>query len=166
MLMYHWNLESVGGLSDPPNKTFRIGGKDLCQFAFVFLFSSFLPPSTFRSWSCNASAELRMLKQTDASGEKDPFQRRIQHLFFSKENDWGFSNFLTWNDMTDPSKGYIKDDSIILEVFVTADAPHGVRCVFFVSKLNCINDYVIACISKQQSCFLWAGGKIQSSCLD
>ena len=29
--------------------------------------------------------------------------------------------------MLDPSKGYIKDDSIILEVYVTADAPHGVR---------------------------------------
>lgn len=69
-----------------------------------------------------------MLKQTD-SGEGDTFSRRIQHLFFSKENDWGFSNFMPWSDMTDPSKGYIKDDSIILEVFVTADAPHGVRYV-------------------------------------
>lgn len=26
----------------------------------------------------------------------------------------------------DPSKGYIKDDSVILEVYVSADAPHGV----------------------------------------
>lgn len=33
---------------------------------------------------------------------------------------------MTWNDVLDPEKGYIKDDSIILEVQVTADAPHGV----------------------------------------
>lgn len=28
--------------------------------------------------------------------------------------------------MLDPEKGYIKDDSITLEVHVTAEAPHGV----------------------------------------
>lgn len=67
-----------------------------------------------------------MLKQNE-SGESETFSRRIQHLFFSKENDWGFSNFMPWADMTDSSKGFIKDDSIILEVYVTADAPHGVR---------------------------------------
>ncbi|XP_067928164.1 ubiquitin carboxyl-terminal hydrolase 7-like isoform X2 [Watersipora subatra] len=78
------------------------------------------------SWSCNASAELRMLKQVPADGDSEPFVRRIQHLFFHKENDWGFSNFMFINEILDPSKGYIKDDSIILEVYVTADAPHGV----------------------------------------
>ena len=66
-----------------------------------------------------------MLKQTGEN--REPFVRRIQHLFYSKENDWGFSNFMAWQEMLDPSKGYIKDDSIILEVYVTADAPHGVR---------------------------------------
>ena len=40
----------------------------------------------------------------------------IQHLFYSKENDWGFSHFLSWNDVLDPEKGYIKDDAITLEV--------------------------------------------------
>lgn len=32
-------------------------------------------------------------------------------------------------ELCDPSKGFIKDDSIILEVWVQADAPHGVRWV-------------------------------------
>ena len=27
----------------------------------------------------------------------------------------------------DPEKGYVKDDSVTLEVYVKADAPHGVR---------------------------------------
>ena len=30
----------------------------------------------------------------------------------------------------DPNKGFIKDDTVILEVAVQADAPHGVRHVF------------------------------------
>lgn len=33
---------------------------------------------------------------------------------------------MTWNDVLDPEKGYIKDDTITLEVHVVADAPHGV----------------------------------------
>lgn len=75
------------------------------------------------SWSCNAVADLRLLSVKEG---QEPFTRKIQHLFFSKENDWGFSNFMAWNDVLDPEKGYIKDDSITLEVWVAADAPHGV----------------------------------------
>ncbi|KAF4524831.1 hypothetical protein B566_EDAN014313 [Ephemera danica] len=75
------------------------------------------------SWNCYAVAELRLLSQRD---EGEHFTRNIKHLFYSKENDWGFSHFMSWNDVLDPEKGYIKDDTIILEVHVTADAPHGV----------------------------------------
>lgn len=45
---------------------------------------------------------------------------------YSKENDWGFSHFMSWGDVLDPEKGYVKDDAITLEVHVTAEAPHGV----------------------------------------
>lgn len=54
----------------------------------------------------------------------------IQHLFYSKENDWGFSHFMTWQDVLDPEKGFIKDDSITLEV---SNNP------IFLSILNVIN---------------------------
>jgi len=30
-------------------------------------------------------------------------------------------------ELLDAEKGFVKDDSITLEVFVKADAPHGVR---------------------------------------
>ncbi|XP_077294716.1 ubiquitin-specific protease 7 isoform X2 [Arctopsyche grandis] len=75
------------------------------------------------SWSCYASAELK-LHCHKPDGEA--FTRKIQHLFFSKENDWGFSHFMSWNDVLDPEKGYLKDDTITLEVHVMAEAPHGV----------------------------------------
>ncbi|XP_054282413.1 ubiquitin carboxyl-terminal hydrolase 7-like isoform X2 [Macrosteles quadrilineatus] len=77
------------------------------------------------TWSCYANAELRLIAQREGEGIQT-FSRKIQHLFYCKENDWGFSHFLAWNDVLDPEKGYIKDDTIILEVHVAADAPHGV----------------------------------------
>lgn len=75
------------------------------------------------TWSCNAQADLRIIPQKDGC---QPISRRIQHVFYSKENDWGFSHFLSWADISDPEKGFLKDDTIILEVWVSADAPHGV----------------------------------------
>lgn len=75
------------------------------------------------SWSCNAKAELRLLS---FKPDQEPFVRQIKHLFYSKENDWGFSHFMAWNDFTDPEKGYIQDDAVVLEVNVMAEAPHGV----------------------------------------
>ncbi|PIK35425.1 putative ubiquitin carboxyl-terminal hydrolase 7 [Apostichopus japonicus] len=78
--------------------------------------------SESQSWSCQATAELRLINQ---SGGQDHV-RKIMHLFYFKENDWGFSHFLSWNEMLDEEKGFVKDDTIILEAHVTADAPHGV----------------------------------------
>lgn len=75
------------------------------------------------TWSCNATAELRMIPQKEGV---EPLVRKISHIFYAKENDWGFSHFQAWSDILDPEKGWIKDDSIILEVWVSADAPHGV----------------------------------------
>jgi ubiquitin carboxyl-terminal hydrolase 7 len=74
------------------------------------------------AWSCHATADLRLISQRDGT----KFSRKITHLFYSKENDWGFSHYMAWNDVQDPDKGYIKDDTVIFEVKVNADAPHGV----------------------------------------
>ncbi len=75
------------------------------------------------SWSCQASADLKVISQKE--GVED-FSRKISHLFYSKENDWGFSHYMSWAEMCDPEKGFIKDDRITFEVRVAADAPHGV----------------------------------------
>ena len=73
-------------------------------------------------WSCRASVDIRLIHQR--GGEK--FSRKITHMFYSKENDWGFSHYMAWNEVLDPEKGYIKDDCVTFEVKVNADAPHGV----------------------------------------
>ncbi|KAI8435835.1 hypothetical protein MSG28_004051 [Choristoneura fumiferana] len=43
-----------------------------------------------------------------------------------KEDDWGFAHFISWKDLINPEKGYVKDDAITLEAHVVAEAPHGV----------------------------------------
>ncbi|TWW69657.1 Ubiquitin carboxyl-terminal hydrolase 7 [Takifugu flavidus] len=75
------------------------------------------------SWSCHAQAMLKIINYKD---DEKSFSRRISHLFFHKENDWGFSNFMSWSDVTDPERGFIDDDKVTFEVYVQADAPHGV----------------------------------------
>ncbi len=55
-------------------------------------------------WSVCAVAELRLLHNTDP--EKN-FVKKIQHLFYLKENDWGFSPFITMKEIMDPEKGEI-----------------------------------------------------------
>ncbi|GAA6076951.1 ubiquitin carboxyl-terminal hydrolase 7 isoform X1 [Tachysurus ichikawai] len=75
------------------------------------------------SWSCHAQAMLKIINYKD---DEKSFSRRISHLFFHKENDWGFSNFMSWSDVTDPERGFVEDDKVTFEVSVQADAPHGV----------------------------------------
>ncbi|KAF7489071.1 Ubiquitin carboxyl-terminal hydrolase 7 [Sarcoptes scabiei] len=75
------------------------------------------------SWSCSAVAELRIISQKE---NVQNMSRKINHIFYNKENDWGYSHYLAWNEICDPSKGFIKDDTVIFEVWVQADAPHGV----------------------------------------
>lgn len=76
------------------------------------------------TWSCNAIAELRLKSYKPNTPH---FTRaKIKHLFFSKENDYGYSNFITWNELKDSDKCYLQNGAITLEVHVIADAPHGV----------------------------------------
>lgn len=134
-----------------------------------------------------------MLKIINYKDDEKSFSRRISHLFFHKENDWGFSNFMSWSvstetetfafllkrfvesthrrrsqklhfhlfvdwldkigcaarvscflsshidingvgcavfqDVTDPERGFVDDDKVTFEVYVQADAPHGVAYV-------------------------------------
>ncbi|VDM76722.1 unnamed protein product [Strongylus vulgaris] len=76
------------------------------------------------AWNCIASASLKVLGQFE--GFED-HTRRITHTFYPKENDWGYSQFLTCDHLINPENGFIKDDTIRLLVHVSADAPHGVQ---------------------------------------
>lgn len=74
------------------------------------------------NWNCSATADLRLLS---FKKETPPVSRKIKHVFYNKENDWGFSTFQSFVDILDPEKGYIQNDTIVLEVHVQAEAPHN-----------------------------------------
>uniref|UniRef100_A0A1I7Y4M4 MATH domain-containing protein n=1 Tax=Steinernema glaseri TaxID=37863 RepID=A0A1I7Y4M4_9BILA len=81
------------------------------------------PDAYSDSWSCQAAAELRLISQKQGVPH---FTRKTNHTYTSKENDWGYSCFMTWADILDESQGYIKDDNVILEVSVKAEAPKNI----------------------------------------
>uniref|UniRef100_A0A1I8B5S5 MATH domain-containing protein n=1 Tax=Meloidogyne hapla TaxID=6305 RepID=A0A1I8B5S5_MELHA len=81
------------------------------------------PDAYSESWSCQASAELRLISQKAGIPN---FIRKTNHVYTAKENDWGYSCFMTWADILDESQGYIKDDKVTLEVQVKADAPKNI----------------------------------------
>ncbi|XP_078681365.1 protein meiotic P26-like [Branchiostoma floridae x Branchiostoma belcheri] len=73
-------------------------------------------------WSCRASAKIQLIPQMEGvSIFKRKFRK--QKVFYSEENSRGYQNFMPWHEVCDPAKGYIKDDKIILEAYVKADAP-------------------------------------------
>lgn len=75
------------------------------------------------SWSCHGTAELRILPAKDGA---EVVQKTIDHIFYCKENDWGFSNFLPWSDLVNPEKGFVTaDKTVTFQVQCFADAPHG-----------------------------------------
>jgi len=68
-----------------------------------------------RTWRCTADVELRLISQKD--GVKDIVER-FQRDFTSESffDSWGIPNFIRWDELMDPARGFIKEDSILLEV--------------------------------------------------
>ncbi|CAI2324458.1 unnamed protein product [Caenorhabditis sp. 36 PRJEB53466] len=71
-------------------------------------------------WSVHAIADMRMISYKP---NVPHFARRTTHTYTSKENDWGYSCFMTWADIIDEAQGYIRDDTVVLEIAVKADPP-------------------------------------------
>jgi hypothetical protein len=73
------------------------------------------------------------------------FTRKTTHNYSAKENDWGYSCFMTWSDILDENQGYIKDDKVILEVYVKADPPKNVLYVVYFYCSNILLFYFLFC---------------------
>ncbi len=59
--------------------------------------------SDIPNWSCTAHAVLRLISQKEGAVN---YERKINHLFYPKENDWGYSCFMMW-DVRDRFHQYI-----------------------------------------------------------
>ncbi|ODM92918.1 Ubiquitin carboxyl-terminal hydrolase 7 [Orchesella cincta] len=75
------------------------------------------------NWSCRAKATMKILSQEPATEPFQTFQRRIEHPFHAGQNDWGYAKFITWDCLMNPHSGYVKNDSVSLEVDMKLDDP-------------------------------------------
>ncbi|CAB3399146.1 unnamed protein product [Caenorhabditis bovis] len=82
-----------------------------------------VPDAYSDTWSCQAAAELRLMSQKPGVPH---FTRKTNHVYTAKENDWGYSCFMTWTDILDEAQGYLKDDRVVLEVQVKAEPPKNI----------------------------------------
>uniref|UniRef100_A0A914HZ66 MATH domain-containing protein n=1 Tax=Globodera rostochiensis TaxID=31243 RepID=A0A914HZ66_GLORO len=82
--------------------------------------------NTDYNWSCAGSITLRIVSQK--KGKKDRTRKISRHIFQATDNDWGFSQFMTFEELMDPDNGWYdaKNDTVILSAEVKAEEPFGV----------------------------------------
>lgn len=76
------------------------------------------------SWNIAGRATIKLISHENPVHD---YSREVFHCFCARENDWGFSNFMVWKDVTEESKGFVKNDTITLQAEIVADAPHGIN---------------------------------------
>uniref|UniRef100_F6U4F9 Ubiquitin carboxyl-terminal hydrolase 7 n=1 Tax=Monodelphis domestica TaxID=13616 RepID=F6U4F9_MONDO len=104
------------------HQEFPIPMKSHIQCFFFFLLIHMLFKN--RSWSCHAQAVLKIINYKD---DEKSFSRRIITSHSVNETILTRNlHFINVAEVTDPEKGFIEDDKVTFEVYVQADAPHGV----------------------------------------
>ncbi|XP_055831418.1 ubiquitin C-terminal hydrolase 12-like isoform X2 [Solanum dulcamara] len=73
-------------------------------------------PSLPYGWSRYAHFSLAVLNQVH---NKFTVRKDTQHQFNARESDWGFTSFMPLSELYDPSRGYIMDDTVIVEADVS-----------------------------------------------
>ncbi|KAH8955666.1 hypothetical protein BDL97_08G152600 [Sphagnum fallax] len=72
-------------------------------------------PSLPYGWSRFAQFNLTVVNQYDP---KATVKKDTQHQFNVRESDWGFTSFMPLQDLYDPAKGFLVNDSLIVEADV------------------------------------------------
>ncbi|XP_020577037.1 ubiquitin carboxyl-terminal hydrolase 13-like isoform X2 [Phalaenopsis equestris] len=66
-------------------------------------------------WSRNAQFSLAVCNQIHS---KFTIRKDTQHQFNARESDWGFTSFMPLGDLYDPIKGYLVNDTCVIEAEV------------------------------------------------
>ncbi|XP_024983810.1 ubiquitin carboxyl-terminal hydrolase 12-like isoform X1 [Cynara cardunculus var. scolymus] len=66
-------------------------------------------------WSRYAQFSLAVVNQVH---NKFTIRKDTQHQFHGRESDWGFTSFMPLGDLYDPSKGYLVNDTCVIEADV------------------------------------------------
>ncbi|RWW41779.1 hypothetical protein BHE74_00052717, partial [Ensete ventricosum] len=66
-------------------------------------------------WSRYAQFALAVVNQIHS---KYTIRKDTQHQFNSRESDWGFTSFMSLSELYDPSRGYLVNDTCVIEAEV------------------------------------------------
>jgi ubiquitin carboxyl-terminal hydrolase 7 len=66
-------------------------------------------------WSRYAQFSLAVVNQIHP---KYTIRKDTQHQFNARESDWGFTSFMPLSDLYDPSRGYLVNDTVVVEAEV------------------------------------------------
>ncbi|XP_055383712.1 ubiquitin carboxyl-terminal hydrolase 7-like [Condylostylus longicornis] len=81
------------------------------------------PDDVPKNWSCQASADISIMPVKLGA---EPITKSITNLFTAKVNDWGFTDFESFEYLLNPENGYCTNDSIMIQMHANVDIPHGV----------------------------------------
>ncbi|KAL3625974.1 CSN-associated deubiquitinating enzyme Ubp12 [Castilleja foliolosa] len=123
---YVWTIENFSRLSNKKHYSdiFTVGGYKWRVLIFpkgnnVDYLSAYLDVADSASlpygWTRYAQFSLAVVNQIH---NKYSTKKDTQHQFNQRESDWGFTSFMPLSDLYDPNKGYIVNDTCIIEADV------------------------------------------------
>ncbi|XP_010557963.1 PREDICTED: ubiquitin carboxyl-terminal hydrolase 12-like [Tarenaya hassleriana] len=72
-------------------------------------------------WSRYAQFSLTVVNQIH---NKYSIRKETQHQFNARESDWGFTSFMPLSELYDPSRGYLVNDTVVVEAEVAVRKVH------------------------------------------
>ncbi|KAL9238674.1 hypothetical protein vseg_013065 [Gypsophila vaccaria] len=123
---YTWKIENFNRLSTKKHysEVFVVGGHKWRILIFpkgnnVDFLSMYLDVADSTSlpygWSRYAQFSLAVVNQVH---NKYSIRKDTQHQFNARESDWGFTSFMPLSELFDPSRGFLVNDSVIIEAEV------------------------------------------------
>ncbi|XP_066359021.1 ubiquitin C-terminal hydrolase 12-like isoform X2 [Miscanthus floridulus] len=123
---FTWTIESFSRLNTKKHYSdvFVVGGHKWRVLIFpkgnnVDHFSMYLDVADSGNlpygWSRYAQFSLAVVNQIHP---KYTIRKDTQHQFNARESDWGFTSFMPLSDLYDPSRGYLVNDTVVVEADV------------------------------------------------
>ncbi len=124
---FTWRIENFSGLRERKkySENFEVGGQSWrllifprgngCDYVSLYLDvadTDLLP----YNWTRGAQFTLTIVNQQN---EERSQRKDANHHFHSKESDWGFTQFMSLEELYSDSKGFMENDTVVIEARVT-----------------------------------------------
>ncbi|KAM0006405.1 putative ubiquitinyl hydrolase 1 [Helianthus debilis subsp. tardiflorus] len=91
-------------------------------------------------WSKNIQLSLAVVNQVNSDFT---IRKDTQHRFNARTKDWGFTSFMPLSDLYDPSKGYLLNDTFMVEADVAVVDPPTTRFTWTIENFSRLTDKML-----------------------